>query len=125
MTHVAYEFATGTGRAGRKEIHADWLAGLARAVGRPLHLIVRGGLDVLPVLAEAFAQVSVIETSIFMKTMKRRRAVIDETGILKWEPALTPAGAPLDTLLAENYRIVESWLRPTTKPATVRRRATL
>lgn len=62
-----------------------------------------------------------IETSIFMKTMKRRRAVVDDTGVLKWEAALTPAGALLDTLLAENYVVIEKWLRPITIPAASER----
>ncbi len=121
ITHIAYEFATGTGWAGRQEIHAQWLAEMARAVGRPLHLIVRGGIDVLPVLADVFTRVSVVETSIFMKTMKRRRAVLDDAGALKWEPALTPAGAMLDALLAENYITVERWLRPRATFSTVQR----
>lgn len=116
ITHIAYEFATGTGWAGRQEIHARWLTGIACAVRRPLHLIVRGGIDVLPILANSFAKVSIIETSIFMKTMKRRRAVVDDTGALKWMAALTPAGAPLDALLAENYAIIEKWLAPLAIP---------
>lgn len=111
VTHVAYEFATGTGWAGRREVHASWLADMARAVARPLHLVTRGGFDVLPALADVFARVSLIETSIFMKTVKRRRAVIDGAGSLDWEPAPTPVGAPLDELLAENYQIVETRLR--------------
>lgn len=122
ITQIAYEFATGTGWAGRQEVHAQWLAGMARAVGRPLHLIVRGGIDVLPVLADAFTRVSVVETSIFMKTMKRRRAVVDNRGALKWEPALTPAGALLDALLEENYATVERWLRTLATSSTIERR---
>lgn len=121
ITHVAYEFATGTGWARRQEVHADWLAGMARAVGRPLYLIIRGGVDVLPVLASAFTQVSIVETSIFMKTMKRRRAVIDTTGALKWEAALTQSGTPIDALLAENFATVEGWLRPLAMPISAGR----
>jgi hypothetical protein len=121
ITHVAYEFATGTGWAGRQEVHARWLAGMASAIGRPLHLVVRGGIDVLPILANAFTGLSVVETSIFMKTMKRRRAAFEVTGALKWEPVLTPAGALLDELLAENYTTVEAWLRPLAIPSTIKR----
>lgn len=47
ITHVAYEFTTGPGWAGRRQQHTSWLTGLARDVGRPLHLVVRGGVDVL------------------------------------------------------------------------------
>ncbi len=119
ITHVAYEFATGTGWAGRQQVHANWLAGMARSVGRPLHLVIRGGVDILPVLASAFARVSIVETSIFMKTMKRRRAIIDGTGALRWKAAPTGAGAPLDALLAENYATIEGWLRRLAETAAV------
>jgi hypothetical protein len=119
ITHVAYEFATGTGWAGRQELHTQWLVGMAQAVGRPLHVVVRGGVDVLPLLAAAFTTTSIIETSIFMRTMKRRRAVMGSNGALKWEPALTPVGATLDALLADNNTTVEKWLRPlATHPMT-------
>lgn len=43
VTYLAYEFSTGTGWAGRMEKHAAWLAGLAKAAGRPLALVVRWG----------------------------------------------------------------------------------
>ena len=43
VTHIAYEFTTGTGWVRRRDHHAAWLCGLARDVGRPLHLVVRGG----------------------------------------------------------------------------------
>lgn len=111
ITHIAYEFTTGTGRAGRREQHASWLAALAADVGRPLHLIMRGGSDVLPELAGAFAGVTVLDTSIFMKTMKRRRAYPKSNAALGWERAPTPRGTPVDDLFIENTRTVESWLR--------------
>jgi len=62
ITHVAYEFGTGTGWAGRREQHAAWLVSLALSVGRPLVLVVRGGTDMLPSLASAYASVTVLET---------------------------------------------------------------
>jgi hypothetical protein len=109
ITHVAYEFATGTGWAGRRERHAAWLAGLARAVGRPLALVVRGGADVLPVLASAYARVTVLETNVFMKTVMRQRAIPAGAG-LSWQASPTPPGTPLDGLLADNLVAVEAWL---------------
>jgi len=111
ITHIAYEFTTGTGRAGRREQHAKWLAALAADVGRPLHLVMRGGSDVLPELARAFAGVTVLDTSIFMKTMKRRRAYPKSNAALGWERAPTARGTPVDDLFIENTRMVESWLR--------------
>ena len=118
ITHIAYEFATGTGRAARQPLHASWLAQMARTVGRPLRLIVRGGHDVLPILAGSFQEVSIIETSIYIKTMKRRRAVVRGPGLVTWKPVLTLTGEPLDCLLSENYQAVEGCLRPVVRPVS-------
>lgn len=114
ITHVAYEFGTGTGWAGRRERHATWLASLAQGVGRPLALIVRGGADVLPILATAYACMTVLDTNVFMKTMMRQRAVPAGAGVsLAWRASPMPPGAPLDALLADNLAAVETWLGDT------------
>lgn len=109
ITHLAYEFTTGAGWANRQEQHAAWLTGLAQDVGRPLDLIVRGGPGVLPTLVSAFNRVTLLETSIFMKTMMRRRAFSVGDGRLSWRQALTPNGAPLDDLFADNFATVNGW----------------
>jgi hypothetical protein len=46
---------------------------------------VRGGSDVLPMLAEAFAQVIMIDATAFMKTMMRKRAVRIGNADVAWE----------------------------------------
>jgi hypothetical protein len=109
ITHVAYEFATGTAR--RRERHAAWLAELARSAGRPLDLVVRGGTDVLPLLASTYVRVTVLDTNVFMKTMMRQRAMPVGIGVPPtWQPSPTPLGDPLDGLLADNLAAVETWL---------------
>lgn len=113
ITHLAYEFTTGTGWRGRREQHAKWLSMLAAAVGRPLSLVIRGGADMLPVLSKTFAHVSLLETSAFMKTMMRRRAVPKSNGHLKWQASPTVAGEPLDSLLKHNLQMVETALMNT------------
>ena len=110
ITHLAYEFTTGSGRAGRRKQHATWLAAIARYVGRPLHLVVRGGTEVLPVLAGSFARVSLLDTSIFIKTMKRQSAYPKGTAALGWRASPTAVGAPLDDLFAHNLVTVQNWL---------------
>ncbi len=111
ITHVAYEFGTGTGWAGRREQHATWLVSLARSVGRPLALVVRGGTDMLPSLSSAYASVTVLETNVFMKTVMRQRAVSAGAGApLSWQASPTPPGAPLDGLWADNWAAVETGL---------------
>jgi hypothetical protein len=110
VTHIAYEFTTGTARAERRPLHVDWLAGLANAAARPLHLIVRGGIDTLPRLTAAFNRVSVLETWSFMKTMKRQRAAPRVDGGLRWRRSPTPSGKPLDDLYAANRIAVDQWI---------------
>lgn len=116
VTHIAYEFTTGTGWVGRSELHATWLAGLAAAVGRPLHLVVRGGVEALPKLTPAFARITSLDTSIFMKTMMRQRAVPAGNARLAWRRASTPAGAPVDDLFADNLTMVDHWYADVAAP---------
>jgi hypothetical protein len=108
ITHLAYEFTTGTGWAGRQELHATWLCELAAGVGRPLSLVLRGGIEVAGKLAGSFAHVTVLDTTSFFKTMMRKRASLN--GRLDWLPAPTAAGAPVDKLLAENLLAVQGWI---------------
>jgi len=108
ITHLAYEFTTGTGWPGRREQHASWLIELVANVGRPLDLLVRGGIELLPRLAAAFSRVSFLDTSAFVKTMMRRRTVLKEDGCIVWRASPTAVGAPLDLLFSENIATVEN-----------------
>jgi Domain of unknown function (DUF4417) len=108
---LAYEFATGTGWIGRRELHLYCLAELALRVGRPLDLIIRGGVELLPALAQSFSRIMFIDTAAFMRTMKRRRAAVTDSGKLFWHPAPTEIGMPLDDLLNENVVTVTTWIR--------------
>lgn len=112
VTHVAFEFATGAGWAGRDTWHADQLARLAVTVGRPLHLVVRGGTNVLPTLVAAFANITVLETSTFIKSMKRQSASLADSGAVNWRPSPTAPGAPVDQLLLDNWSVVAEAFAP-------------
>jgi hypothetical protein len=81
---------------------------LAAGVGRPLSLVLRGGIEMAGKLAGSFAHVTVLDTTSFFKTMMRKRASLN--GRLDWLPAPTAAGAPLDKLLAENLLAVQGWI---------------
>lgn len=111
ITHVAYEFATGTGWKTRRGQHAAWLAGMAAAVNRPLHLLMRGGMDQLPTLVKGFSGLTILNTSIFMKTMKRQCAYPERSSAVRWKSVPTDRGAPVDSLLATNFKTVEAWAR--------------
>jgi hypothetical protein len=107
VTHIAFEFATGAGWAGRIGWHVSQLAKLARDVNRPLHLVVRGGGRALPALAAAFPQMTWLDTATYMRTIRRRRAVVLPSGAMRWRHAPTDAGEPLDALLAANWTAAE------------------
>ena len=107
VTHVAFEFRTGAGWAGRIDWQASQLAGLAQGAGRPLHLVLRAaGGDVLPRLVSAFGETTVLDTTSFMKAVHRQRAVETTTGRIKWETSLTVPNTPVDELLAHNWSVV-------------------
>lgn len=108
VTHVSFEFATGAGWGERMDWHAHQLTELARAVGRPLHLILRGGMRVLRPLAAAFSGLTVLETSAFVKTMKRQRAQLNAKGLIEWTPCPTEGEEMLDRLLAQNWCTVSA-----------------
>jgi len=107
VTHIAFEFGTGAGWAGRVQWHAAQLSQLAERVNRPLHLSVRGGSKVLSILTRAFAQLTFLDTSVFMKTKSRQRAILDTSGTLTWQASPTQEGETVDQLLAENWKNFE------------------
>lgn len=111
ITHVAYEFGTGAGFSERIQQHLAWLESVARAAGRPLTLVVRGGFEILPALAAAYEHVVFLDTAVFMKTMKRQRAVRVDNAKLAWQSSPTLQGACLSTLFEENSREREALVR--------------
>lgn len=105
---LAFEFASGCGWGERIGWHVTQLCELADRVGRPLAIVIRGGGRKLEKLRRHFEQVTLVETEAFARTIKRRRAYVTETGRLKWAKVSTPAGAPIDGLLAHNVRLVRA-----------------
>jgi hypothetical protein len=105
---LAFEFATGCGRGERIDWHVAQLCALADRVSRPLALVIRGGGRRLPELRRHFAQVSLIETEAFSRTIRRRRAYLTESGRVRWAKNPTPKGAPIDDLLAHNVALVRA-----------------
>lgn len=105
---LAFEFGTGCGRGKRIHWHVTQLCRLADHVARPLAIIVRGGGRKLEHLRQHFAQVTLVETEAFARTIRRRRAYLSESGRLKWAKFATPSGAPIDDLFAHNVSIVRA-----------------
>ncbi len=108
IRYISYEFGTGSARAGRAEYHVSGLVRLAQEAGRPLHILVIGGQDHWPTLSAAFAGVTVIDTSIFMKTMFRQQAFSIGNRRVGFNSIVTEPGAPLDGLMADNLACIAS-----------------
>lgn len=98
---VAFEFGTGAGRGERRQLHTQRLVEISKYVGRPLQLLVRGASDQLAVLRGGFDAVTFLDTTAFMKTIYRYRAV-EGDGALMWQSVPTQKGEPLDDLLSHN-----------------------
>ena len=60
----------------------------------------------MPGLVKAFSGITVLETSAFLKTVKRQRATLTATGTVTWRPSPTNENEPLDALLTENWQVV-------------------
>jgi hypothetical protein len=118
---LAFEFATGCGRGDRIDWHVAQLCALADRVEHPLAIVIRGGGRRLNVLLQHFAQVSLIETEAFARTIRRRRAYLTEGGRLKWAKFSTAIGAPIDDLLRHNVSLVRSAYEAPHPPAIVSR----
>jgi hypothetical protein len=102
VTDVAFEFKTGAAWRKRLQFHVAELVHLATRVGRPLHLVMIGGMIVLPALAAAFNRVTYIDTSAFMNSVHRQRLYFGNDGKMKKVSEQTRKGHPIDELLAEN-----------------------
>lgn len=108
VTHLAYEFTTGTRNPGRMRQHAAWLATLALASPKRLGLILRGGTHAVADLAQHF-DISFIDSSPFTKAHHRQVAVLSDAGQRWWMKHPTAKGAPVDLLLNANLRVSEQW----------------
>jgi hypothetical protein len=99
ISHLSYEFTTGAAYGERRERHIAWLAGLAGAVTRPLHLIVYGDTTVVRALTPSFATVTLVETTSFMKAIHCQETIHDETGSRAWRTRPTRRDADLSDFL--------------------------
>ncbi|WP_309711765.1 DUF4417 domain-containing protein, partial [Armatimonas sp.] len=125
IVYIAKEFQTGLHHSeeGRNAIYE--LVRLQDRVGRELRPVIVGGTQHLELVARYFKYPTFIESSSFMRTVKRRRAILVDNR-LRWHPELTPKGEPLDDLLSHNVKLTDQCIRerwqnaPTTVPSDVR-----
>lgn len=110
VTDVAFEFKTGAARRGRRSFHYRHLAQLAHDAGRPLRLTLIGGLPALQTLAPAFAKLTYVDTTAFMKAVYRQRLVAGNDGGVLGVSDPTPPGEPVDYLLAHNIDLMRAYV---------------
>ncbi len=106
---VAFEFGTGAGSKSRIEWHLEQLQRLTAEVGRPLHLIVRGGMAELGALGAMFAGLTFVDTSAFMRAQKRWRITMGD-GRLGYERSPTLQNQPIDDLLDSNIQTINAYV---------------
>ena len=66
--------------------------------------MIRGGLRCIQALASTYPKLTVIETSCFMKAMKRKALTVLPDDQFAWTSASTDRGEPVDGLLLANVR---------------------
>ncbi|OBQ77555.1 hypothetical protein A9K71_11160 [Mesorhizobium sp. WSM3873] len=111
ISMLSYEFITGPGTALRKHFHLTELAKLAQGAGRGLDIIIRGDPHVIPFLRNHFRRVIYIDTTAFIKTMKRQRAERSYNSRLEWIASPTAIGEDVDTLHSHNISEQTAFLR--------------
>lgn len=108
VSEVAFEFKTGASWRQRRTFHLAELVQLANRVGRPLHLIMVGGMTAIPVLAPAYARLTYIDTSAFMGAVYRQRLYLANDGKIRKAAELTLADQPIDDLLVQNVAVMQA-----------------
>ncbi len=99
---ISYEFATGA--AVRLWYHLDELRHLADRVNRPLKLVVRGALYELRSLRESYAEVAMLDSTTYLRTVNRKIAEVRLDGRAYWKSAPDRPDVDLDALLEHNHR---------------------
>jgi hypothetical protein len=101
---IAIEFATGLRNPARGLWHVEQLENLRRNVDRDLALVVRGNRYSAR-LKLSFPRLIQIDTSIYMKSMKRQLSYKDGAQH-KWRRTMTLTDQPLDDLFQTNVNTV-------------------
>lgn len=96
---IAYEFITGSGLSIRMPKHAAWLNALQEHAGRPLICVMRGNPAALDLLSSSF-DVIYIETTSFVKTVKRQASIRFGNSSLRWG---TKEEGEVSTALENNF----------------------
>jgi hypothetical protein len=101
--HVCKEFQTGFADPERASEAVEGLRWLQDAAGRALHPIIVGGRRVAHQVARHFSSFTIIDSTVFFATVKRKRIVVHGTSAAQVDNPTSP-GESLDGLLQDNVR---------------------
>lgn len=104
---VAKEFQTGLKNPRLADAALSSLRALQDTLGRAIHPVIIGGRRLVPECARMFENFTIVDSTPFMKTVKRQLAYLQTDGDVGWVPAPTPSGTPVDQLLSANIRTYE------------------
>jgi hypothetical protein len=114
---VAFEFLTGTATKQSVDQHCRRLADLAASVGRELTLVIRGHADAARSLRSIFRQVVVLDSTPYMRAMKRRKAYLGDHGKPSYVPVRTSSRRETRALLRHNIKTLRLAAAGWNKPA--------
>lgn len=106
---VAIEFQTGNKNPLEGRLVIQQVARIQTTTGRSLHPLVIGGTQFVTDIAKSFSSFTVIDSTPFIKAVKRRRH--DGKASKKpWEETLTLVGQGIETIILDNLRGHAKWI---------------
>jgi hypothetical protein len=108
---VTHEFQTGGQKWNDGVAFLERVAAMQDSLNRPLHMVAIGGGQFAPVLARLFAQFTIVDSTPFMKTLKRQRLIPRAVRRPAWRRQRTDPGEFLDDLLFHNVVMYRRWMQ--------------
>lgn len=102
VNSISFEFATGASFAKRGKWHTANLIRIASEVKRNIQLVIRGGYKYLNELHKAFPNLVYIDTTSFIKSVKRQALIWQDENNFQWVSAASPEMENIDELLSFN-----------------------
>jgi hypothetical protein len=109
VKYLAVEFQTGNKNPVEGKQVIQQVARIQTAVGRPLHPLVIGGTQFVRKIAKSFSAFTVIDSSPFIKAVKRRRHD-GKAAKTPWNETFTLMGQGIESILLDNLKGHAKWI---------------
>lgn len=113
---VAFEFLTGTATKASAQLYLQRLARFSQACGRRLPIVIRGQAALSDQLLEHFSQVIKLDSTPYMRSTKRRKAVVRSNGTLSHVAVPTTSPRQLRSMLEHNVKVHRARAEGNLKP---------